>query len=186
LNDSFLNAQERAHLLFLARASLERCVCGVEIPSRERMAGRMEEKGAAFATLHKGGRLRGCIGTMTAERPLWETVVAMVERAARHDPRFSPITPEEVDEIEIELSVLTPLVCVDDVEEVEVGRHGLVVERGSARGVLLPQVASERGWDAATFLARTCEKAGLPASASEDPAFQAWVFEAQVFGEVDP
>ena len=137
----------------------------------------------AFVSLHVAGRLRGCIGTFDTTRPVAEQVRQMAVAASTRDPRFPPLGPEELDAVDIEISVLTPPRPVADPSEVEVGRHGIVVTRGHRRGVLLPQVASDHGWDRETFLAHTCVKAGLPPDAWKDPETELEVFEAEVFGE---
>jgi AmmeMemoRadiSam system protein A len=140
----------------------------------------------AFVTLHLGVELRGCIGSLETDRPVTEVVERCAASAAREDPRFLPVTPAELDALDIEVSVLGPLEPLDPVDPagVEIGRHGLVVEQGSRRGLLLPQVATERGWDQETFLAQACAKAGLPADAWRHGA-HVCRFEALVFGEHD-
>ncbi|RME22426.1 MAG: AmmeMemoRadiSam system protein A [Deltaproteobacteria bacterium] len=139
----------------------------------------------AFVTLHIDGQLRGCIGTFTSSRPLVQTVQEMAVSAAFRDPRFPPLTREELDRVDLEISVLSPLRPVDDPEEIEVGRHGIYITRGFYSGVLLPQVATEYGWDRETFLDHTCLKAGLPPGCWRDPDTRIEVFEAEVFGEKD-
>jgi AmmeMemoRadiSam system protein A len=140
----------------------------------------------AFVTLRRGPHLRGCIGTFQATEPLHRTVAAMARAAALEDPRFRPVRPEEVAELAIEVSVLTPMRRVRDAGEIEVGRHGLWIVRGHHRGVLLPQVATEYGWSREEFLEHTCRKAGLPPGAWREGA-DIYVFEAEVFGEgVEP
>jgi AmmeMemoRadiSam system protein A len=137
----------------------------------------------AFVSLHKRGKLRGCIGRFEAEGPLFETVDTMARAASINDFRFSRVTPDEVNDIDIEISVLSPLRRIDDVSEIEVGRHGLYIIRGSSRGTLLPQVASERGWDTDMFLEQTCVKAGLDRDAWKDEGTEIYTYEALVFGE---
>jgi AmmeMemoRadiSam system protein A len=141
--------------------------------------------GAAFVTLHVGGELRGCIGTVERRRALWAVVGDMAAAAATRDPRFPPIDVADLREMTVEISVLTPDVVIHRPEEIEIGRHGLDVRRGDARGLLLPQVAVERGLDRETFLAATCRKAGLPADAWHDADTEIRVFEADVFGDDD-
>jgi AmmeMemoRadiSam system protein A len=143
----------------------------------------LQARCGAFVTLHCDGRLRGCIGLITSDQPLAATVTEMAEAAATRDPRFSVVTPEEAARCDIEISVMTPLRIVGSPDEVEVGRHGLVVSRGYYRGLLLPQVATEQHWDRKTFLDHTCIKAGLPPNAWKDPHTTIEVFEAEVFGE---
>jgi AmmeMemoRadiSam system protein A len=141
------------------------------------------ERRGAFVTLKAAGRLRGCIGMVEAHAPLKSTVREMARAAAVGDPRFNPLRAEELDGVSIEISVLSPLRLLDSPEDIVVGVHGLVVEKGRRRGLLLPQVASEAGWDAETFLSATCEKAGLPRSAWRDEDTRIYAFTAFVFGE---
>ena len=139
--------------------------------------------GAAFVTLHVGGALRGCIGTVERRRALWAVVGEMAGAAATRDPRFPPIDTSDLREMTVEISVLMPDVIIHRPEEIEIGRHGLDVRRGDARGLLLPQVAVEHGLDREKFLAATCRKAGLPADAWHDADTEIRVFEADVFGD---
>lgn len=139
--------------------------------------------GAAFVTLHVGGALRGCIGTLERRRPLWAVVGDMAAAAATRDARFLPIDLTDLQDMTVEISVLTPDVVIRRPDEIEIGRHGLDVRQGSARGLLLPQVAIEHGFDREKFLAATCRKAGLPANAWHDADTEIRVFEADVFGD---
>jgi AmmeMemoRadiSam system protein A len=141
--------------------------------------------GAAFVTLHVDGALRGCIGTLERRRPLWNVVGDMAAAAATRDPRFPPIDAADLKTMTVEISVLTPDVVIHRPEEIEIGRHGLDIRRGAARGLLLPQVAVEHGLDREKFLAATCRKAGLPATAWHDADTEIRVFEADVFGDAD-
>ena len=141
---------------------------------------RLTEHRGAFVTLNMQGFLRGCIGTFITDKPLIEVVADMAREAAVEDPRFSPVVPEEVSELEIQISVLTPLKPIVP-EDIEVGRHGLFITRGPYRGVLLPQVATEYGWDRQEFLDQTCMKAGLQKGCWKDPKTVIEAFEAEVF-----
>lgn len=136
-----------------------------------------------FVTLHNRDLLRGCIGHIAADRPLFRAVQECVIAAAIDDTRFSPVDPEEVRDLDIEVSVLAAFRSIDSVEEIEIGRHGLLLSRSRRRGLLLPQVAAEHGWDRDMFLAQTCRKAGLPMDAWRRPDIKIEVFEAQVFSE---
>jgi AmmeMemoRadiSam system protein A len=136
----------------------------------------------AFVTLRIDGQLRGCIGYPEAELPMIDVVERCAVSAALSDPRFPPLTLPEWSMVELEISVLGPIVPVVDISEVEVGRDGLMVEFGRRRGLLLPQVATEWRWDAAEFAAQTCAKAGLPRDAWRKGA-RLYRFEAEVFGE---
>ena len=142
----------------------------------------LTQPAGAFVTLHKAGDLRGCIGHIEATEPIGVVVPRCAVAACSTDPRFPPITPGELDAIDIEISLLGSLEPVAGPEDIVVGRHGLVVERGWQRGLLLPQVATEWNWDAEAFLAHTCQKAGLPRDAWQKGA-TVWRFEAEVFGE---
>jgi AmmeMemoRadiSam system protein A len=136
----------------------------------------------AFVSIHKHGGLRGCIGHIEADRPVAQVVAQCAVSACASDPRFPPVDGAELSAIEIELSILGPLEPIDGPDRVDVGRHGLLVALDRRRGLLLPQVATEWDWDAATFLAQTCRKAGLPMDAWKNGA-SVWRFEAEVFGE---
>jgi len=136
----------------------------------------------AFVSLHVGGDLRGCIGHPQSDRPLVEVVPRCAVAAASQDPRFSPVTLADLAAAHLEISVLGPIQPVTSVEDIEVGRHGLIVSQGYSKGLLLPQVATEYGWDRETFLDHTCLKAGLRREAWRSGA-QIQRFEADVFSE---
>jgi AmmeMemoRadiSam system protein A len=137
----------------------------------------------AFVTIKKKGDLRGCIGHIIAVEPLWKTVQLMAIAASTEDPRFNPVTRDELSSLDLEISVLSPIVKVKDLTEIEVGKDGLIISRGYYRGLLLPQVATEYNWDRTTFLEQTCRKAGLPTNAYKDPETVIEKFTAIVFGE---
>ena len=175
---------DRTLLLGLARDAIVAHVCGLPAPAPE-MTGALLRRGGGFVTLHaRDGSLRGCIGHLEDDQPLGRIVSRCAVAAASDDPRFSMVGPDEVSMLQIELSLLGPLEPIAGPSEIEIGRHGLVVERAPFRGVLLPQVATEWGWDVETFLAHTCRKAGLPDDAWKNGA-TLWRFEAEVFGEVE-
>ena len=136
-------------------------------------------------TLRVGEELRGCLGHIAADRPLADLIPDLTVAAAREDPRFPPVARDEVDRIRIEISVLSPPQEVDatDPRAIQIGRDGLMVERGEARGLLLPQVAPEHRWTAEEFLEATCEKAGLPRHAWREPGTRVSTFLADVFEE---
>ena len=145
----------------------------------------LREIGAAFVTLRSPrGDLRGCIGTVEPKDPLIENVADMARAAAREDPRFQSVEAAEVPDLTIEISILTPPQRVTDVEEIEVGTHGLIMEQGAQRGLLLPQVPVEWNWDREQFLDHTCLKAGLPKGCWRTGA-DIYSFAAEVFGEED-
>jgi AmmeMemoRadiSam system protein A len=143
----------------------------------------LETECGAFVTLKKRGALRGCIGHVVGVKPLVRTVMEMAVQAAFHDPRFPPVTAGEVDDLTLEISVMSPLTEVGDVSEIEVGAHGLVIRAGGRSGLLLPQVATDYGWDRETFLEHTCAKAGLPSDAWKTEGVTILKFTAEVFGE---
>jgi len=177
-----LNPGEQQILLRTAREAIT-----VELERREprfpQPTEALREKCGAFVTLHKRGTLRGCIGFIVADKPLFETVVEAARCSAFADPRFPALTGAELKQIDIEISVLSPLRRIESVEEIQVGVHGIVMRSGMQSGLLLPQVATEYGWDRGTFLAHTCRKAGLPGDCWKSPDTQIEVFSAQVFGE---
>ncbi len=137
----------------------------------------------AFVTLHIKGNLRGCIGYITGVKPLPETIKEMSLSSAFGDPRFRPLTSGEYRDIDIEISVLSPVEEVCDINEIVVGRDGLIISKGSSRGLLLPQVPVEQGWDRDTFLENTCYKAGLPGNSWKLDGVKIEKFSAQVFSE---
>ncbi|MDH5493441.1 MAG: AmmeMemoRadiSam system protein A [Myxococcales bacterium] len=147
--------------------------------------GTLAEPRACFVTLRlrEGGALRGCIGTLEPHAPLAETIVQMTHAAAMRDSRFRSVEAWEPPGLRIEISVLTPSVPLEDPRALIVGEHGLVVRYGERRGLLLPQVAQEQGWDRETFLAETCRKAGLDPQRWRDPETKIEVFRAECFGE---
>lgn len=172
---------DRQLLLRLARDTITAHVTGAPAPAPD-LEGVLAQPGAAFVTLHAHGDLRGCIGHLDRDEPLGRVIPRCAIGACSHDPRFPPVSVAELPAIDIELSLLGAMEPIAGAGDVEVGRHGLVVESGWQRGLLLPQVAVEWHWDAATFLAQTCRKAGAPADAWKSGA-KLWRFEAEVFGE---
>ncbi len=175
------NGTDRAILLRMAREAIEAHV-GAGAAHVSSDASILQTVGGVFVTLHKHGELRGCIGHIEPDEPLGKLLPRCAVAAAASDPRFPPLTAGELLEVVIELSLLGPLEAIGGAADIVVGRHGIVVERGWQRGLLLPQVAAERGWDAETFIAQTCHKAGLTLDASKRGA-ALWRFEAEVFAE---
>ncbi len=177
-------AAERRELIELAKRSVEAAARGKPVPNPETKSNLLDDKGAAFVTLKKNGKLRGCIGHVIARIPLVDCVNDVARSAAIHDTRFSPVSPEELADLTYEISVLTapePIVPQD----VVVGVHGLIMSRGGRSGLLLPQVPIEWKWDREEFLAHTCRKAGLPLDCWKDSATEIKSFRAIVFGEED-
>jgi len=178
---AFLDEKERRELLRLARATLELYVREHKVLDVAVQEGKLAEPGAAFVTLNRKERLRGCIGYTEAVAPLYKVVQECAIAAATEDPRFMPVYADELAFIDLEISVLTPLFPIR-AEEVEVGRHGLMISHERKRGLLLPQVPVDMGWDRETFLDQVCVKAGLPPGAWRRGA-ELKGFTAEVFGE---
>ena len=178
-----LTEEARPELLKIARRTLESYLRDRSFQELQPRSPALREKAGAFVTLEKKEGLRGCIGHMAADKPLSLTVQEMVIQAATGDPRFPPVSMNELQEIEIEISVLSPLRVIHDPSVIRVGEHGLVVSRGLNRGVLLPQVPVREGWDREAFLGTTCLKAGLPFDSWKSGEVQIEVFTADVFGE---
>lgn len=180
-----LTSDEKAQLLDIARNVVESHCRGEKTAEFGVDSPTLKEARGAFVTLHKEGKLRGCIGHIRAEKPLIKTIVEMAEAAAFHDPRFPPVSSKELGLLEYEISVLTPLQRIKKVDEIEVGKHGIYMKRGSCSGLLLPQVATEWDWDRTTFLEHTCTKAGLPTDAWKDKQTEIYIFSADVFSADD-
>jgi AmmeMemoRadiSam system protein B/AmmeMemoRadiSam system protein A len=184
-----LGEPERAELLRLARQTVAAFLRGQK-PREvdpDQLPTALRADGACFVTLGNHGRLRGCIGNMNADGPLYEAVIRNAVSVCQ-DRRFvnNPVTAKELDQLHIEISYLTPMKQVTDTDEIVVGQHGLLISLGGRRGVLLPQVAYQRGWTREEFLAQTCRKAGLPMDVWKRPEPEIYSFEAEVFGEPEP
>jgi AmmeMemoRadiSam system protein A len=183
-----LAAAERAFLREVAWRAVSAAARGEPAPdpeavARERglpLSGRLWDSGGAFVTLHSGCQLRGCIGTLEGREPLARAVAVNGRTAAVGDPRFPPVTPDELSNITLEVSVLTPLRPVAGPAEIVIGRHGILLQKLGRQAVFLPQVATEQGWDLPTTLTHLCRKAGLPGEAWREGAGLR-VFEAEVF-----
>jgi AmmeMemoRadiSam system protein B/AmmeMemoRadiSam system protein A len=181
---AMLNEAQRTRLLQIARESIISYVKEGKEKSFSEKDPVLNEPMGAFVTLHDKGELRGCIGNMVGQGPLYQTVADMAIQAATGDPRFPVLSPSEIDKVDIEISVLSPMKKVSGPEEIRVPGHGVVVRRGSRSGVYLPQVATETGWGREQFLTSLCSsKAGLAPDAWKDPATDMYVFSAEVFGE---
>ncbi len=178
-----ISETDKKRLLQLARDSIRAHLKGEAIPSLEGVSPLLCELRGAFVSLHRQGRLRGCIGYLEAVKPLGLAVVEMAAAAAFHDPRFLPVRQEELADLEVEISVLTPMHRLEGVENIQVGKHGLYLEKGLNRGLLLPQVAVEYRWDRTTFLQQTCCKAGLPPDAWKDADTRIYTFTAEIFSD---
>jgi AmmeMemoRadiSam system protein A len=177
------SAEERRWLLRLAHLTIRSAVTGKQLTIPQASPHLQEPRGA-FTTLHENGELRGCIGYVMAVAPLEQTIRETARAAALEDSRFAPVTEAELDRLQLEISVLSPMFEIAPVDVV-VGRHGLMVSYAGRRGLLLPQVPGEWGWDRETFLAQTCRKAGL-AEDSWRKGAKLEAFTAEVFGEKEP
>ncbi|MBM3261820.1 MAG: AmmeMemoRadiSam system protein A [candidate division Zixibacteria bacterium] len=180
-----LTDDEKTLLLRIARDAVRKTVLPSETASWPplEISARLALPGGAFVTLHRNGRLRGCVGQLPSARPLYEVVEQAAVGAATRDPRFARVQPDELDALSIEVSVMGAFVPLEDPAAVRIGRHGLYVRRSGFSGLLLPQVAQTYQWDAETFLIHTCEKAGLWPDAWKDPETEVFVFAAEVIEE---
>jgi AmmeMemoRadiSam system protein A len=180
-----LTIEEKKDLLRIARDSIAAAL-GEKVSARSHVpSNSLETKCGAFVTLHLHGDLRGCIGYIEGRFLLHETVEDVAQKAALEDPRFPSLTKTEFQDTEIEISVLSPLQRVTDVTKIVVGTHGLVIDAGYSRGLLLPQVATEWGWGRDEFLAQTCRKAGLKSDAWKEEKVTIYSFTCSVFSETE-
>ena len=179
-----INEADERPLLAIARQALEARVAG-DPPPRVDCIGALALRCGAFVSIHNGDELRGCLGRLTPTSPLGATLVYLGGAVADSDPRFPPVLLDELRWLHLEISLLTPERPVSSIDEITVGQHGIVVEHGRSRGLLLPQVATEFGWDSETFVQHACMKAGLPQHAWKAGA-RILVFEARIFAESDP
>jgi AmmeMemoRadiSam system protein A len=179
--DLGLNEEEKKILHHIAKTVIENKAKGRPVPEFKIESPILKENRGAFVTIHKKRQLRGCIGYIEGHGPLHHTIQEMAEAAAFRDPRFSPVKEKELSELDIEISVLTPLQRVKDVSEIQVGTHGIYIKKGWSSGLLLPQVATEYRWDRQTFLEHTCQKAGLPSAAWKEKDTEIYIFSADIF-----
>ncbi len=178
----YLSEADGQKLLELARKTLAKIITHRELPESIPYEGIFGERRGVFVTLHVGGELRGCIGTTESDERLGDAVVRCAASAALRDPRFRPLRAEELDKLEIEMSVLSPLKEIQ-LEEIEIGRHGLAISDENHRGLLLPQVAVEHNLSVEAFLGETCHKAGLPREAWRLPSTRIEGFTCEVFAD---
>lgn len=178
-----LSVELQQKLLGIARKTMEEYIRHHTIPEFTVEEPELTRKCGAFVTITSSQRLRGCIGYVEGFKPLYQTVIDMAIAASTQDPRFEPVREQELSNLQLEISVMSPLRKIADPQEVEVGVHGILLKRGVRSGLLLPQVATEYHWDRHTFLEHTCLKAGLPRDAWNDPNSEIFVFSAQVFHE---
>jgi len=181
---SNLTIDERKFLIETARDAIRHAVLGKKYIVPTPVSATLKEKRGVFVSLHRDGSLRGCIGCIEGFEPLYVSVAELAVAAATEDPRFPAVAPRELESIEIEISVLSPLELIDDITRIEVGKHGLFIRKQIFSGLLLPQVATKYGWDRITFLEETCTKAGLGRNEWKKDA-DIYIFSAEVFSEKD-
>ena len=183
-----LDLNEQQAILSLARFTIENNLNIFNTPEPE-LPDNLFRKGSAFVTLYKNNKLRGCVGSFDFSKDLSQVIREMAISASSQDTRFAPVTPDEVPELAISVSVLTPPFPIEDLKEIQVGLHGILITQQWHRGVLLPKVAVEYNWDRDTFLAHTCQKAGLPPDAyktfGKNEYLQIDIFTCQDFAEKD-
>ena len=177
-----LTKKEQKELLKIARNAIIDYVSYRTIPTVVSTSPGLNLHSGCFVTVKQKGELRGCIGNFVSDQPLYQLVQEMAVSAATRDPRFYPMKVDDLADFNIDISVLSPLEKIASVEEIKVGKHGIYIIKGSYRGVLLPQVATEYGWTREQFLQHTCVKAGLPQDAWQGEC-DIYRFSAQVFGE---
>jgi len=177
-----LTESDQRLLLQIARNAVRSYLSGHAPRVPEVPSGVLTEERGIFVSIHKGVDLRGCIGNIHAASALCRTVAECAIAAAVGDPRFMPMAVAELDEVDFEISVLSSMRRIEDIREIEIGKHGVFISKGTARGLLLPQVATEYGWDRERFLQETSKKAGLrPDDWKKDATIQC--FTAVIFGE---
>jgi uncharacterized protein len=181
----YLSEADGKAILDLARQAVVEAVCRDRLLESIPKTGVFDQQCGVFVTLHVGKRLRGCIGVIEAKDPLGESIVRCAGSAALMDPRFGPVRPEEIENLEIEVSLLSSLFPIKP-EEIEIGRHGLLMEQGFRRGLLLPQVAVEHHLNREQFLRETCHKAGLPTDAWKSAETGIYGFTCEIINESKP
>lgn len=180
-----LSDQEKEFLIQLARESIITFLTSGNRKKVKYFSENLKTPTGVFVTLHERENLRGCIGYVEGVKPLQDAVMDNAISAAFSDPRFMPVGTDEVEQLDIEISVLTPLEIVEDTSDIEIGRNGLLIKQNFNQGLLLPQVATEQNWDLDTFLQHTCFKAGLPADAWKEAETEIYKFSAIIFNEED-
>lgn len=179
--DLGLSEKEKKKLKEIARQSIEAAVLGKNLQEVKNITAKLKEHYGIFVTLNKHGDLRGCIGRIIGDQPLYISCQQMAQAAALEDPRFPKVNEKELPDLNIEISVLTPLERVKDLKDIVIGRDGLIIRQGHYQGLLLPQVATEYDWTVEQFLEQTCHKAGLPANAYKEKDTEIYKFSAEVF-----
>jgi len=185
MEDMNLNTEQKSILLNIAEETIESAVTARKVPDFDIKDPVLNQKCGAFVTLHTNHNLRGCIGNISVETPLWKTIKNMSVESALNDPRFLPVSPSELKSIDIEISVLSPLKKITDIKEIKVGKHGILIKKRFRHGLLLPQVATNYGWDRIQFLEQTCCKAGLHKDCFKENGCEIYIFSATVFSKKD-
>jgi len=182
-----LTLEQKKQLIAIARNAIDEYVRTGKTLDIQADDARLSREEGAFVTIHKEGNLRGCIGNIIGQKPLYRTVRDVAISSATQDPRFPPVTPGELDDIDVEVSVLSRPKVITNVDEIQLGVHGVIISQGPFHsGVFLPQVAEETQWTKEEFLSHLCsQKAGLPANAWKDPKTKIEIFTAEVFSEKD-
>ncbi|WP_321371511.1 AmmeMemoRadiSam system protein A [uncultured Desulfuromusa sp.] len=178
-----LSKNEATDLLKIARNAIVHQIKNeVYLPDAKKETALNSHSGC-FVTITQNGRLRGCIGNFQSQQPLYKEVAAMAVEAASHDPRFPPMSLKDLDNFKLEITILSPLEKIDDTDQIQVGTHGIYMIKGYNRGVLLPQVATEYGWDKEQFLQQTCIKAGLSEKSWQHPETEIFIFSGEIIHE---
>lgn len=183
MSDMQLSEKQKNLLLDIARRTITNHISGIKLPDFKIDNSLLNEKCGAFVTIHEKGKLRGCIGNIVGNLPLWETVSKMSIEAATGDPRFPPVSIDELEEIDIEISVISPFKKITDIDQIQAGKHGIFIRQGYYQGLLLPQVATEYNWGIKEFIEHTCMKAGLGKDCYKSKNCEIFIFSAIVFGE---
>jgi AmmeMemoRadiSam system protein A len=183
LYKSPLSEQQKQELLTLARKTVTDYVKHKKNPEPEMKDPRLLANGATFVTINRNHRLRGCIGNIQPVMPIYRSVIRNAVAASSQDPRFPPLAPEELADMDVEVTVLSPMVQLDDVKNILIGTHGLYLIKGQQSSVFLPQVPVEQGWDHTTYLEQLCHKAGLPGNAWKDKDARLFIFSADIIKE---
>ncbi len=181
-----MDEKDKKTLLSIARESIKSAIIDTpsEHPQIEIISPELNEKSGAFVTLKTHGKLRGCIGRMVSDIPLHKLVSEMAVSAAKEDPRFSQIKPSDLENLEIDISALSPLQKIDDPLDFELGRHGIYIKKGSSNGCFLPQVATETGWTKEEFLSKCCSmKAGLSPDAWKKRGIDVYIFTSEIIAD---
>ncbi|MDX2480094.1 MAG: AmmeMemoRadiSam system protein A [Desulfuromusa sp.] len=178
-----ISATTATKLLQIARDAIIHQVKNEDYSPAPRDEKDLNIRSGCFVTITQDGHLRGCIGNFQSQQPLFQEVVTMAVAAASQDPRFQPMSRDELNNFSLEITILSPLEKISAINQIEVGTHGIYIVKGHNRGVLLPQVATDYGWDRETFLQQTCVKAGLSENSWQQPDAEIFIFSGQIISE---